>query len=72
MLSFADSEATWNFSIGCVLGELSGQLFPQTPQEQRYWEEAMRLALAELQRCQQSTERDTEPLPLIEGTEQFA
>ena len=72
MLSFGDSDATWNFSIGCVLGELSGQLFPQTQQEQRHWEEAVRQAKAEWQRCHQSVERDTEPLPLIEGTEQFA
>lgn len=71
MLSFGDSDATWNYSIGCVLGELSGQLFPQTQQEREHWAKAMQQAKAELQ-SQQSIERDTEPLPLIEGTEQFA
>ena len=30
-----DSEPTWFFAIGCLLGELSGQLFPMNGQEQR-------------------------------------
>ena len=41
MLPFGDSDATWNYSIGCVLGELSGQLFPQTQQEREHWAKAM-------------------------------
>lgn len=56
MLSFGDSDATWNYSIGCVLGELSGQLFPQTQQEREHWAKAMQQAKAELQ-SQQSIER---------------
>jgi hypothetical protein len=36
--AFHDEEATWYYSIGCILGELSGQLFPATSQEYAQWE----------------------------------
>jgi hypothetical protein len=32
-------EQVWEYGIGCVLGELSGHLFPQTTQERLAWEE---------------------------------
>ena len=35
MVRWQDSEPTWFFAIGCLLGELSGQLFPMNGQEQR-------------------------------------
>jgi hypothetical protein len=31
-------EPFWNFFLGCVLGKLSGQLFPQTRYDQYWWE----------------------------------
>lgn len=33
MLDWKDVDATWFFSIGCVLGQLSGQLFPMSQEE---------------------------------------
>jgi hypothetical protein len=30
---------TWNYATGCLLGELSGRLFPWTSQEHKAWEE---------------------------------
>ncbi len=35
MVRWQDSDPTWFFSIGCLLGELSGQLFPMNDQEQK-------------------------------------
>lgn len=32
-----DSESTWFFYVGCLLGELSGPLFPMTPAEQQVY-----------------------------------
>lgn len=37
-LEFRDEEGTWYYSIGRLLGELSGQLFPATLTEQQQWE----------------------------------
>jgi hypothetical protein len=39
MVDWKDTDATWNYTIGCILGELSGQLFPETQQERQEWEE---------------------------------
>jgi len=64
MLSFGDGDETWNYSIGCVLGELSGRLFPQTPQESTHWEETRRKFAAHVKRCQESKEQHTEPLSI--------
>jgi hypothetical protein len=35
MVHWQDGEPTWFFVIGCLLGELSGHLFPMSGQEQR-------------------------------------
>jgi hypothetical protein len=37
MVHWQDSEPTWFFVIGCLLGELSGQLFPMNEQEQKQY-----------------------------------
>jgi hypothetical protein len=37
MVHWQDSEPTWFFAIGCLLGELSGQLFPMNEQEQKQY-----------------------------------
>ena len=47
MAAWRDGESTWFFSVGCVLGELSGQCFPMTQAEQRvYLPQRQRLELA--------------------------
>ncbi len=38
LLEFDDDECTWYYTFGCVLGELSGNLFPETLQESQEWE----------------------------------
>jgi hypothetical protein len=47
MASWHDGDGTWFFSVGCLLGELSGQCFPMTPAEQRvYLPQRQRLEVA--------------------------
>ena len=70
MLTFHDSDETWNYSIGCVLGELSGQLYPQTQQEGLHWKETTRPVEAHLKRDQESQERTTQPLPILEALQE--
>jgi hypothetical protein len=50
--------------VGCLLGELSGNLFLLTDQERRQWEEEKRKAL---EQCKQDVakEHDTEQLSII-------
>ncbi len=33
-----DPEGVWQFTLACLMGELSGQLFPVTPKEETRWE----------------------------------
>ncbi len=67
-----DPEGTWQFALACLIGELSGYLFPVTPQEQARWEHERQHALAWLaQQEAGATRRDTEPLdtvPVVEYT----
>ena len=37
MTSWHNGDGTWFFAVGCLLGELSGQLFPMTPLEQKVY-----------------------------------
>ena len=37
MAHWQDGEPTWFFAIGCLLGELSGQLFPMNAQKQKVY-----------------------------------
>lgn len=37
MTSWNDEDETWFFFVGCILGELSGPLFPLTPAEQQIY-----------------------------------
>lgn len=53
---FCDKKRTWNYAVGSILGELGGQLFPETQQERQQWEEECRKWLAQ--------ERDTEALQM--------
>jgi hypothetical protein len=40
--SYDDKDGVWHFTLGCLLGELSGPLFSWRPQEQHLWEEKCR------------------------------
>lgn len=46
-LGFHQGESTWYYAYGCILGELSGQLFPATSEEYARWEAEDRRVLAE-------------------------
>lgn len=64
LLSYPDEPASWYYSIGCLLGNLSVSLFPATSQEWQQWE-------AEHRAWQAQLNRDTEPLdsvPIVEYT----
>ncbi len=50
--------------VGCLLGELSTRVFPQTLQERKAWEKAHRVLEAALEREQQDQKRHTEAVPL--------
>src|SRR5258708_38889580 len=66
--AYRDEESTINFALGCILGELSGQVFPFTQGEQECIQEEDRQFLAEYEarraETSQEQERDTEPLRL--------
>lgn len=36
-VEFQDEAGTWYFTLGCILGELSGPLFPATSEEYAHW-----------------------------------
>ena len=67
-VTWHDPEGVWFFSVGCLLGELSGNLFPLTDQErqQREAEAAafMQEYLATHEPDQERQEQETEPLPV--------
>ena len=50
MASWRNGDGTWFFFVGCLLGELSGQLFPMTSAEQRVY-------LPQRQRVEQACKR---------------
>jgi hypothetical protein len=37
-----ESEGVWNYIVGCLLGELSGFLFPETQEEAQAWRQKRR------------------------------
>lgn len=43
-----DADSVWRYAVATILGELSGQVFPVTQEEQAYWEAQERAARAEL------------------------
>jgi hypothetical protein len=43
-----DPEGVWQFALGCLIGELSGYLFPVTSKERTLWDRERQTALAEL------------------------
>src|SRR5712691_9687982 len=63
---YRDEESTINFALGCMLGELSGQLFPLTQDEHERIQEEDRQFLAEYEarKAGATQEHNTEPLPM--------
>jgi len=47
-----DSEEVWFFTVGCLLGELSGHLFPQTEQERQQWQTEEEVSMQEYRAAQ--------------------
>jgi hypothetical protein len=43
VMGYPDEENSWYYSIGCVLGNLSVQVFPATSEEYQQWEAELRL-----------------------------
>jgi len=61
-----DPEEVWQYTLACLMGELSGHLFPVTPEEQARWECERQEARAWLARLEtQDTRRATEPLVTV-------
>ena len=58
-LAWNDPEGVWYYTTACLLGELSGHLFPLTLQEQQYWEAGYRRFSETMK---QSQVHDTAPL----------
>ncbi len=52
MAHWKDVDSTWFFSVGCLLGELSGHLFPMNGQERKVY-------LPQHQRLEQARKRHT-------------
>lgn len=68
--AFHDGEDTWYYAIGCILGELSGQLFPATSQEYGQWEADRQYWQAEYERTtrQEAITKPPGPVPTVEYT----
>jgi hypothetical protein len=63
-VQFHDEEETWYYALGCILGELSGQLFSATSQEYVHWEAERQYWRAEYEQSTRQ-EADTESSPRI-------
>ncbi len=61
VVGYPDEENSWYYSIGCVLGNMSTQVFPATPEECQQWE-------AEYRHWQEGFEQELAKAP---GTESF-
>jgi hypothetical protein len=48
-VTFQEEEDTWYYTVGCILGELSGQLFPATSEEYARWEADRRFWQAQVE-----------------------
>ena len=63
-LGFHEEESTWYYAYGCILGELSGQLFPATREEYTRWEAEDRKAIAEYEQ-ERRQHSEIEPVPSL-------
>ena len=64
VMDYPDEENSWYYSIGCVLGNLSVQVFPPTLEECQQWEAEYRLWRERYER-DVAKARDTEALPIV-------
>jgi hypothetical protein len=62
MYEHKNGDGTWFFCVGCLLGELSGQLFPMNAQERQEWEPLQREIEQARRKYRASQEQHTEPL----------
>ncbi len=62
-VKFQEEEDTWYYTVGCILGKLSGQLFPATSEEYARWETDRRFWQAQVEGTTRR-EADTEPFPM--------
>lgn len=60
----SSSDKVWLYTLACIVGELSGLMFPASQQERARWEYQNALILAEQARRESEYRRDTEPLPV--------
>ncbi len=69
-MGYPDEENSWYYSIGCVLGNMSSQVFPATSSEYQQWEVEYRTWQEQYEQ-EMARIRKTEPLeplPAIEHT----
>ena len=57
-----DAHSTWFFYVGCLLGELSGNLFPMTEHDRLLWKQSDQRHQEASTQWKASQERITEPL----------
>jgi hypothetical protein len=68
-IEFHEEEDTWYYSLGCILGELSGQLFPATSVESARWETDRRLWAQSQSTPRREVDADSlDPVPVVEYT----
>ncbi len=70
VMGYPDEPDAWFYSIGCVLGNMSLQLFPASAHEYAHWEAQYRQWEQEYE-LDMARKRDTEPLdavPIVEYT----
>lgn len=69
LLQFPDEQGgCWFYTVGCILGNLSVQLFPATFQEQQQWEAEFRMWREKCDRDMAKV-HETEPLEAIPTTD---
>jgi len=62
--SWRDSEGVWSFTVGCLLGEVSGHFFPLTDQERQQWLAEAEAAMKEYDAAHQTDQWErAEPFP---------
>lgn len=60
-----ETEEVWYYTIGCMLGEISGELFPLTMQDRSMWDNISRQHEEAYQQWKAKQERTTEPLYIV-------
>jgi len=71
LIQFPGEEDSWYYIVGCILGNLSVQLFPATSQERQQWEAEFRIWREKCDR-DMAKARETEPLEPVPTTEYTA